>query len=53
MMSLGSDLKNIISCEKKICWLNSAFFHEFIPLDPDSRNQMNQDPDQTPLIYCI
>ena len=31
MMSLGSDLKNIISCKKKKknCWLNSAFFPSF------------------------
>ena len=47
-MSLGSDLKNIISCEKKEeeknCRLNSAFFPlHFIPLDPQT--QMN--PDQT------
>ena len=29
MISLGSDLKNIVSCEKKKNWLNSAFFPSF------------------------
>ena len=49
-MSLGSDLKYIISFEKKkdFCWLNSAFSLHFIPLDPDSdldpQTQMNPNP---------
>ena len=37
---LGSDKKNIISCEKKISWLVKLYFspkfiNDFIPLDPD------------------
>ena len=51
--SLGLDLKNIISYEKKIFLLvklcfSLHFFSDFIPLnpdpDPDPRTQMNPDP---------
>ena len=45
---LGSDLKNIISCEKKILLVKLCFFlhviSDFIPLDPDPRTQINPDP---------
>ena len=44
---LGSDLKNIISYEKKpteLFWLKSAFPLHFIPLDPETRAQMKADP---------
>ena len=52
----GSELKHIISCEKKIfCWLNSAFpFILSVILylqiririrNPNPRTQMNPDPD--------
>ena len=49
---LGSDLKNIISCEKNNRFLLVKlrfflyFISDFIPLDPDpdQRTQMNPDP---------
>ena len=42
---LGSDMKNIISYEKKVCCLNYAFPFIIIPLDPDPRTQINADPE--------
>ena len=50
---LGSELKNIISCEKapppqkKYLLDKLCFSLHFIPLDPDQdpRTQMNPDPD--------
>ena len=52
---LGSDFKNIISCEKKIflfvklCF-SLHFISDFKPLDPDPDpwTQMNLDPDPDP-----
>ena len=59
---LGSDLKHLISCEKKNIFVKLCFslhfISDFIPLDPDPRTQMNPDPhhwflQDLPLTYII
>ena len=54
MMSFGSDLKNIISYDKKdACWINSAFFPPFYTSGSGSTDPNESGSGFTPLFFLL